>query len=423
MANEGGTTLRIDAETAAYIAKLSALAESHEKVTKHVDGWGKASEHVLSKITAMAGPLVLVEELTRKAGEAFAEWNEDIKKAGESTDLLVNKLRMATVKTGENRQQVAAEITAAKGPMSYEQAVGFYSQFRGSAPDSAKNITAGRVAGAGAQAMTAGYDLNEFATISGNLYGSAGGKSFDVAAMLEGQLGGGAQDASELIKRTSAQLGSMGPGAMNELMPFLIASAKAKDRKFSFVRGATENLRPGQNVTQALTAARYRGGPLAESIFQNLPAAQQAFAGSGGALASAATNATAGDEEVTKSLETSTTKSQAETANRESLGGRAEEQAYAEANRELYRQKNRLGAFFASMSPTTTIGAYGRGSEIDTFLHGTAAGPVQRAPGSNDTDDTYIPAGFSQMKSAAELLEEQNAILRQKQLRVGAHDE
>ncbi len=411
MADEGGVTLRIDANTAAYIAKISQLADSHEKVTKHVDEWGHAADHVIGRLAAMAAPLALIEGVVSNVEKGFEAWAKHLESAGKTTETLVDKLRRTTVNTGENRQAVEDQLLSVKSGMSVEQRVSGFDAFRKNAPGSATRVAPSEVARSLAKGQIAGYDTDQLAGIAGNVEGAAGGKSFDLAALLMARTGSNADQASGLIRRLTEKAGPQGAQAA---LPYLLASAQAGDRRFSMISEAENSYNPAFGDFGAYLQMKLKNaGPdkrgLAESIQRGLPGAQKDIANLGGYL-DTKSSAALEDESVRTDMRIKYFKAQAEVEN---FQKRKETQEYYEER----DAKHQLNAVEDPADAAIMPNIHDAGQYVTGNWRGEKEGNQALDSLSGEKSAT------KHLETISDHLEEQNAILRQKSLKPGAHDE
>ncbi len=407
MADEGGVTLRIDANTAAYIAKLSELADSHEKVTKHLDGWGSAAEHAVGKLAAFIGPLALIGTAVKAVEVGFEAWKSHLESAGKTTQTLVDNLRRTTAQTGENRQAVEDQLTGIVTPQSVADRVAGFNAFRQNAPSSSTRIAPGEIARKLGQAEIAGYDPTQLAGIAGNVEGARSGSgSFDLAALLLSRIGSNADQASGLIRRLGEKAG---PGGAQAALPYLLASSEAGDRRFSFLSDAENAYTPAQGdfatyMQRRLRTAKPDQRGLAASIQGRLAGAQRDIAGLPGFLEGRAQEAL-GDDSVRESEQNKVLRSQAEI--------------------EKYRRNKETEEGYARRDALRDLSS--ADDSVDAALGPNIHEAVQRATGKYRGED-YAAGKLGELAGSGggtvrtnALIEEQNAIMRERRLRTDAH--
>jgi hypothetical protein len=282
---DGGVTLKIDADTAAYITKIAKLADHHEKVTKHTEEWGEAFGHVLDHAAAMLTPLAAIEAASEGIRDVIEEWEKKLEKASQTSSTLVDKLRQTTAATGESREAVSEQLIGTRSPLSVAERQSAFSAFRDAAPGSARTIGAAAVVGGASKAQIAGFDPTQFSGVAGNLYDFAGSQSFDVAQLLYSRLG--ASQAGSAAERLRFFGEKVGPDQAKSLLPYLIASFQAGDRKLSFLNSAVGDYRPGMGPLDAYlgnSRARFQNPTLYGQIASHLPGAQRDVSSVGGLL-------------------------------------------------------------------------------------------------------------------------------------------
>ncbi len=334
--SDGGVLVRIDADTASYIAKLSRMAEGHEKVTKHAEGWGDAVEHVISGFTKALVPLMLIESTVEVIKDGIEAWNKQIERAGQTADVLVSKLRRTTAQTGENREVVASQLLNEQSTLSVAQRQAAYAAYRQAAPGSATSVSAGEVVRRAGQAEIAGYDPEQVSRLAGNLHGVFSGKSFDAAALLLNKTGDNADSAAEMIRRLSNKAG---PETAQQLAPYLIASAQAGDKRFSILNGLVGGYNPAfGSISDYISNSKFRVSAdqrnAYEGMMRRVPGAQGDIANLDGYIERRAQGAL-GDESVSTSMETKYFNSAAEVAEYEKEGARAERRERKAARQRL----------------------------------------------------------------------------------------
>lgn len=413
---EGGVTLKIDANTAAYIAKLSHLADSHEKVGKHVDDWGSAIDHALGRLKEMIGPLALIEGAVEAAEGGFEKWEKNIESAGKSAKELVGTLRQTTLITGENRQAVEEALLKVTSPQSIEQRMAGYSAFRQNAPGSAARIGAQEIGQQLASAATAGYDATQLAGIAGNVEGARGGAgSFDLAALLMARTGSNAGQASEMIRRISEKAG---PGGAQALLPYLLASAQAGDKRFSFVNEALSGYNPAFGDVGSYLQGRLAVAPAGQrtAISSRLAGAQADIAGLDGFIGRQAATQLL-DPRVAQNVQTQTSAAAAQITTYQKNAEAAEDAEAREANLAQIEATGGAEAFVAgAVHPVSKVfnRAFGGSRGVD---------PDADHRRRHFRDFFKSNSELEEENRTARLLEEQNAILRTKVLKPDAHQE
>ncbi len=205
--------LKIDADTARYIAKIAQMAEATKGVAKPVkeanELWEAGVEIVgrkIMKLTAVGAAVELVKIGAEAVTEQYDHWIERLNEAKKTMESIAQAGKGPLGGSAAGPGADRGALLGMNSQLSIEQRFGAYNAFRQAAPGStsAQRIEAVRAA---SDADAAGLGANEFASGIGKLRG-LGESAKDVTALALGK--GGAQSSAiiDLLAQITAKSGA-----------------------------------------------------------------------------------------------------------------------------------------------------------------------------------------------------------------------
>lgn len=223
--------LRIDADTAKYIASLAKAAQQHKDVLQPVVKETKESYKeiadtltggIFNTMMKLATPAGAVLAIATETSTIFSAWLEKLERAGQIAKTLSTGLGQAAGSAGQLNVvgDLRKSVLANAGVMNMDTAVGAYREYIGANPG-ANVAQVGKAINASSVASIAQLNPGMYARAYGGLEQAGIANPADAAAFLIQQSGNQGEQAIELARTLGNKLG---PGNSANV-PQLVAGA------------------------------------------------------------------------------------------------------------------------------------------------------------------------------------------------------
>lgn len=212
MGDDGGVTLRIDADTARYIAGIAkaaqankALHDSTKESAAHMKEITGLAGEFASKVAGWTGPITAASGAFFFLDKATEAWSKKLEHAKDAMSEIAD-LSSSIIGSGRGQQleAIRSAIDAGAPGLSGAQKDAFYKSYNAAHPKaSVSDIQS--AAGSANTIGLLGRDVGSFASLQGSLQRSGVANSGDLANYLQTYAGDSADKAAAMIAKNPGQ--------------------------------------------------------------------------------------------------------------------------------------------------------------------------------------------------------------------------